>query len=879
MTDEGWARAKEMFLAALARPPGERRAWLEAACGADEHLASEVRRLLTAHDDAGSFIERPAAHVPEAALGADVVGVDSDLLEHYCLEALVGAGGMGKVYRAKDVDLGRMVAIKLLAADDPGGHHRLLREARHAARLNHPHICTIHDVGRHGGRPYIVMEFVEGHPLSELVPDGGLPATTAVRYAGQMADALAHAHAEGVVHRDLKSANVMITSSGDVKLLDFGLAQHQHADTDDSSYSLPTRTGALVAGTLSYMAPETLCGVAADARSDVWAFGVLLFEMMTGALPFTGRTAFELSGAILHAPPPEVPRTVPAAVAAIIRRCLRKSPGDRFSDARELRSALAAAQAQIDRQGRPGAGRRLLRAAGDAGDAVRPAIAVLLAVVVLVSVAGILRPSGPPRGPVATGVGGLAVLPFRNLSGDASQDYFADGLTEGLIGDLGRIGGLRVVSRTTAMHYRGTTKALPDVARELGVEALVEGSVVREGGRVRVTASLFRADDRQIWTESYERTLREILVLQRDMVRAVSTHIRATLALPEETRMSVVRSVDPEVYEAYLKGRYYWNKRTHESLLEAVKQYEFATQKDPTYAMAYVGLADCFNQLGTVMVGVASPRQMRPRARAAALAALQIDDGLGEAHAALAYVHHYDWEWTAAGREFDRAIELAPNYALAHLWRANYLASLNRLDEALVSVRRALHLDPMSPVVNTNVGWTLAFAGRHREAAEAYGAALALDPKYVQAHMRLSSAYLELGRADDALAGARRVVELMGENASSLGALATAYARTGRSREAEQVLQRLLAMQNRQFVSPWGLASLYFTLGRHDEGFAALEQAYEERSNGVAYLVVAHNGPHNDPRYRSLLQRVGLEAAAALPPATAAPAVPVTRPR
>jgi TolB-like protein/tetratricopeptide (TPR) repeat protein len=469
-------------------------------------------------------------------------------------------------------------------------------------------------------------------------------------------------------------------------------------------------------------------------------------------------------------------------------------------------------------------------------------------------------------------VGGLAVLPFRNLSGDASQDYFADGLTEGLIADLGRIGGLRVVSRTTAMRYRGTTKALPDVARELGVEALVEGSVVRESGRVRVTAGLFQADDRQIWTESYERTLREILVLQRDIVRAVSTRVRATLALPEETRMSVVRSVDPDVYEAYLKGRYYWNKRTHESLLEAVEQYEFATGKDPTYAPAYVGLADCFNQLGTVMVGVASPGQMRPRARAAALAALQIDDGLGEAHAALAYVHHYNWEWAAAGREFDRAVELAPNYALAHLWRANYLASLNRLDEALVSVRRAFDLDPMSPVVNTNVGWTLAFAGRHREAADAYRAALALDPKYVQAHMRLSSAYLLLGRADDALAEARTVVELMGENASSLGALAAVYAGTGRSREAEQVLQRILAMQNRHFVSPWGLAGLYLSLGRYEEGFAALEQAYEERSNGMAYLAVTHNELHNDPRYRRLLQRVGVEAAAAAPglPATAA---------
>ena len=673
----------------------------------------------------------------------------------------------------------------------------------------------------------------------------------------------------------------MITSTGDVKLLDFGLAcRVEGAGAGDSAFSASSRTGVAIAGTLGYMAPEILQGLPADTRSDLWAVGVLLYEMATGALPFTGRTPFELSSAILHDPPAAVPSTVPPAIASIILRCLRKRPDERYRDATELRSALEAAQPSADTV--PGNKLRPVSAAVMALAAlsqkaplpsIRRTAAVVAGIVAILVTAWVWRWNRELVPVAAPPVRALAVLPFRNLSGDASQDYFADGVTEALIVELGRTGGLRVISRTTAMRYRGTTKTLPEIARELRVDALVEGSVIREANRVRVTAELFEARDQQVWAEAYERTMREILVLQRDIVRAITTQVRSALTLQDDIRLSVVRTVDPEVYEAYLKGRYYWSKRTRESLTDAVEQFEVATRLDPTYAPAYVGLADCYNQMGTVMVATTSPADVRPRARAAAISALQIDDNLGEAHAALANVHHYDWEWDDAGREFDRAVALSPNYALAHVWRANYLMSLNRLDEALASVKKAQELDPMSMVVNTNVGWVLQYAGRTREAIDAYRIALALDPDYVQAHQRLAGAYLEIGQPGDAVKEAEKVVKLTGGSPASIASLAQWYAAAGRRREAEDLRNQLLALSERRYVSPYGLALVFIGLGDRDAAFAWLERAYEERSNGVAYLLVASDlDPiRRDPRFEDLLHRVGLDHVSPAPRSAATP--------
>ncbi len=840
MTPAQWEQVKRLFHEALDRPAHGRVEWL-AEQGAGDDVCAEVERLLAAHVAAGSFIEKPAIDwhsPPDPPRGARI----GTWLGKYRLDSLLGAGGMGEVYHAFDSDLGRSVAIKVVGRDEPAAHDRLRREACHASHLNHPNVCTIHHVGDDEGRPYVVMEFVEGRPLSELIARPGLSAATAVNYAVQILDALGHAHDHGVIHRDLKSANVIVRPNGHLKLLDFGLAR-QIDRLSIAPLPVSTAVGQLTAagGTLPYIAPEILRGQPADARGDLWAFGVLLHEMVTGALPFAGETAYEIGSAILSDAPPQLPASVPAPLASCIARCLAKDREDRPRDAAEVRAQLVA-----------GTSSRSMR---------RLAAAAAIGLVSLAAVASATWPwrraDGPPA---AAAIRSLAVLPFENLSGDPAQEYFADGVTESLIRELGNVGRLRVTPRTTAMRYRGTRKASSDVATELKVDAIMHGSVLREGDRVRIAATLLRGGSERLWTDTFDRPAREILALQRDIVRTAATRIALALTPQEDARLGRVRSVDPDVYEAYLKGRFYWNKRTQESLATAVEHFRAAIASDPTYAPAHVGLADCYNQLGTALVGSGSPARMRPQALAAAIAALQIDPMLAEAHAALAYARHYDWQWDAAGRSFQRALELDENNALVHLWYANYLASLRRLDEAVAHVERARELDPLSLVVQTNVGWTLSFAGRFDEAIAAYREALALDPDYIQANSRLASAYAETGQFDPAFASAEGVVRLTRRNPPSVIALANLNAVAGRRREAERLMRELVARARTEYVSPFALSQLYIRLGDVDRGFEGLERAYEERSNGMVYLAVeqVYVPVHSDPRFQDLLKRVGL---------------------
>jgi eukaryotic-like serine/threonine-protein kinase len=855
MNQERWQRIKDLFQEALERAPEQRSAFLAQTCADDAEARTQIERLLEAHERAGGFLETP---VVGEAVDASRPLMTGRVIGHYEVRARLGVGGMGEVYEAYDQRLKRTVAVKLVPTGDARAQARLWREAQHASGLNHPNICVVHEIGETEGLAYIVMEHVQGRPLAETIPEEGLPLEAALGYALQIAGALAHAHQHGIVHRDLKNANVMITPEGRVKVLDFGLARRlDDARTgtgpESSSWTVP---GA-IAGTLSYMAPEVLRGQRADARSDVWAMGIVLHEMLTSERPFAGQTPFELSSAILSGPPRPLPSRVPAAVLAVVRRCLEKDPAARFPTAAELHAALEAA-----RSGRGPLRERLAAAL----PAWRPhgGRALVIAMTALVVLGGVtIRGSWPTltrlagRGRIRS----LVVLPMTNLSGDPAQDYVSDGLTESLIADLGTIATLRVTSRTTAMSYRGTRKTVPQIARELDVDAAVEGSVAREGNRVRITAQLIdAASDRHLLAQTYEGSLREILVLQSGAVRAIAGGLRAQLTPRDQTRLSLVRTVDPEAYEAYLKGRYYWNKRSEESLKKAIEHFEVAVHDDPTYAPAYAALADSYNQLGTVMLGSQPPSVMRPRAAEAAIRALQIDADVAEAHATLGYVKHYDWQWAEAERELRRALELSPSYALAHIWYANLLIGQKRFDEALAHVGTAEELDPLSMVVLTNVGWTLSYAGRPAEAVEKCRRALALDPSYVQAHWRLGDAYLSLGRFDEAIKEVETAATLTQRSPSSLTWLAIAYAQAGRRADAEAQLAELLKLASRRYVSPVRISEVYFTLGDRNRGFEWLEKAYAERSNGMAYLAVepAYNSVRGDPRFRDLMRRVGL---------------------
>jgi tetratricopeptide (TPR) repeat protein len=847
MTPERWRRVKQLFEETLDAGPEARAARLAAAGREDPEVGAEVDRLLAAHADAADFMEES----PVRGLAATVASegrLTGTVRGSYRLGPRIGAGGTGEVYEALDLRTGRAAAIKVLIDEGAGAARRLAREAQHALELAHSNICEVYEVVNDEAGAFIAMERLDGCVLADAVPPGGYSVAQATDLALQLASAIAHAHAHAIVHRDLKCANLMLLGDGRLKVLDFGLARRL-PQTVESAVSAASMTDAgAIAGTISYLAPEILRGEKADARSDVWACGIVLHELLTGQQPFDGRTPFELTSEVLREPPRPLPPTVPPGLRTIRDNCLRKDPADRYQNGGELRTALEAYKSgkRVKAHVRPAGQPRWAWAATGA------AVGLLAATVGYVEMRG--TGSAPARRP------SVAVLPLQGDGAGLEPSFFADGVTEALIERLGTIASIRVLSHTSTTRYTpGVSVAA--LRRDLDADLAVRGAVDTPAGRVRLALTIVDTNSgRAIWQRTFERSANEVLALESDAVRAMAEGMGVELAPSRESMLRVSRAVDPVVYENYLKGRYYWNKRTEGSLERAAEFYRAAIDLDPSYAPAHAALADCYNQLGTVMVGKASPAEMRPRARAEAVAAIQADDSLAEAHATLGYIAHYDWEWTTAEREFTRAIELNPSLALTHAWYANYLVSTKQLDRAVAEVQRAEQLDPFSLVVVTNVGWTLSYARRPNEAIAAFRRALALDPSYVQARWRLGNELATIGRFDDALAETRKVVELTSRSPSSMAWLARVYARSGRRSEAVSTLNELLELSHSQYVSPVGIYGVYFCLGDTDRGFEWLEKAVQERSNGVVYLTVDEflDNLRNDPRYRQVIERIGL---------------------
>ncbi len=646
---------------------------------------------------------------------------------------------MGEVWRARDTRLERDVALKVLPAEalaDETARARLVREARLASKLNHPHICTIHEVGDAEGQTYIAMELVEGQPLDARVAAGPLPVDEVLRYGQQMADALAHAHARGVVHRDLKSANVVVTPEGQVKVLDFGLAKRLTGDnlTEVSRVLGQTLTApGVVPGTLAYMAPEQLRGQAADARSDIWALGVVLYEMAGGRRPFHGQTGFELTSAILTSAPPPLPPAVPSALSVVIERCLAKKPGARYQHATEVQAALAAGQAGAAPRGLDRVRRRRHLVAG-AG------LAALVAIVVALAALGV----GALRTRFLGGAGSggrvirLAVLPFANLSGDPAQEYLSDGFTQEMITQLGRLHptGLSVIARTSVMRYKKGDTPIDQIGRELRVDYILEGSVHRESGRVRITAELIKVlDQTQLWADRYERDLAGLLALQSDVAQKVAGALALKLLPAELARLASRRAVNREAYEAYLKGSSLWKTMTPADVGTAERYFELALEREPSYAAAYEGLAWVWairQQMGMILPQVAGPK-----AKAAALKALELDDSYAGAHEALAVVlAATDWDWAGAEREYRRALELNPNGANAHAYYAHLLMVIGRGGEAVEHGKQAIELDPFNALFHGMYAIVLLHQRRFDDAVAAARAALAIDPDQSVAEKR-----------------------------------------------------------------------------------------------------------------------------------------------
>src|SRR5215472_16948683 len=727
------------------------------------------------------------------------------MLGHYQILEKLGSGGMGEVYRARDQRLQRDVAVKLLSPTSNTNREmrgRVLREARSASALNDPHICGIYEVGETADQSFIVMELVEGRPLSACIPSGGLPVKLVLRYGSQIAGALGHAHDRGVVHRDIKASNIVITPAGQVKILDFGLAKvNIPREAEAETLSLGSAgLGSSIVGTLPYMSPEVLRGQEADARSDIWALGILLFEMAGGRRPFRGLTAWELSSAILRQTPDPLPTGTPAALRQIIERCLEKEPGQRYQRAGEVCAALEAATSDAASAAGSSAERKALPD-WRLGWVTVGVVACLIAAVLAFNLRGV-RSALSSRKPTSE-IRSLAVLPLENLPTDPEQEYFAIGMTDALITDLAKGGQFRVTSRTSVMPYKDARKPLPVVAKELGVDAVVEGSVLQSGNRVRITAQLVEArSDKHLWAEKYEGDLRDVLSLQDEVATSIATAIQGRV----QNKAATKRRVDPDAYRLYLKGMYHWDRRTAADFQKATQYFNQATDKDPAFAEAYSALSGIYMMLSGY--SLASTSEVLPKAKAAAVKALELDNALSDAHETLASVNMFEWDFPEAEREFRKAVSLDPNNAGAHQGYGTFLARMGRFDEASAELRRAVQLEPLWLANGVELGKVYYYQGRYDEAIKEYNNILEMNSDFWLAHGYRAFVYEKQRKFQEAEADLNGVLAAF-PHTNAKAALGELYALSGKRAEARKVARELQKNSEKEYVAPYWLATIY----------------------------------------------------------------------
>ena len=751
----------------------------------------------------------------------------------YEIVAPLGAGGMGEVYRALDSRLGREVAIKVLPehlSKDPQALARFEREARAVAALSHPNILAIFDVGAENGISYAVTELLEGETLRARFQQGTMPWRKAAEAGAALAEALAVAHAKGITHRDLKPENIFLTSDGRVKVLDFGLARFTPAVVEHhtAAAGTPAETQpGTIWGTIGYMSPEQVRGEVAGAPSDIFSLGCVLYEMVCGRRAFRGQTAAETMSAILRDAPPELTSSgaqIPAELDRLVAHCLEKNPEQRFQSARDLAFHLRSI---------PGA--------------TGPAPAAMV--------------SGAPLGP-GRAVDSIAVLPFANASRDPDTEYLSDGITESIINSLSQIGQLRVTPRSTAFRYKGQDRDPQAVGRELNVRMVLTGRLIQRGETLVVATELVDViEGSQLWGERYNRKLADIFAVEEEIARKISESLRTKLTGDEKKRLAKRFTENSEAYQLYLKGRHYWVMRTPESMKKGIGYFQQAIEKDPGYALAYAGLADCHSILS--IYGGDRPREGWAKAKAAAAAAVALDPELAEGRTSMAFVRAFvDWDWAASEEEFRHAIELNSSYWLAPYWYAAVLGTCGRYEEAEQQIRRAQELEPLLPTILHISAMICILARRFAEAVDRCKAGLEINPAHPLLRLWLGLAYEQQSKYEEAFRELEKGRELLGGEPLAVGALGHAFAVTGRETEARRMLSELLELTERRQVDPYSVALIYAGLGERDQAFEWLGKGSESRAGFFSLFIKGDarmDGLRGDPRFQKLLERMGLD--------------------
>ena len=879
MTPERWKQIEQLVQKALECGPAERAAFLDQTCDGDPEMRLEVESLIAAAEPAQSFLAGDA--LENATLVLEETGSESLIgsrIGPYLIQQQLGTGGMGEVYLAQDVRLRRQIALKLLdhsLMGDSRSHQRFLREARMASALDHPNICTIHEVGEEAGRPFIAMQFVEGVTLMRAIDGKPMPLDSLFGLSLQIADAIAAAHARGIIHRDIKAGNIMVTPDGKAKVLDFGLAKLLDQRTEEETHDAHLTMTGLVIGTPGSMSPEQARGEHVDHRSDIFSFGVVMYQMATGSAPFAGRSKVDVISAVLsqtQSPAAELNKVVPQRFSELLDRALAKEPGGRYQTMDELISDLkdivgemdsSSATRSLDRhreeafphsRQRFGVVRRWIQN--------RAAFGLLVVIAVsLIAIALALYFSSQRKGaPSVTPIKSIAVLPFKPLVADRRDEALELGMADTLISKLSNIKQVTVRPLSAVRKYANLDQDAAAAGREQNVDAVLDGNIQRSGEKVRVTVRFVRVTDgHEIWSEQFDESFTDIFAVQDSVSRKVTGVLAVALTGDEDKLLTKRHTSNVEAYQLYGLGRYHLTRLTDDGFRKGRDYFQQAINKDPNYALAHAGLADANNRLSGW--NAVAPKEGFPAAKKAALKALEIDEGLAEAHTQLGVTKLlYDWDWMGAENEFKRAIEINPNNPDTRYLYGLYLSAMARFEEAVTEMKRAQELEPISLEKIAGIGDARYYQRHFDEAIAQYQKALEMDQNSGYAHWALGNVYLHKGMHEQAIAEYQKSIPLSGDSPDEPASLAYVYAISGKMQEARQILGDLQQRAKRSYVAPTMIASVYAALGEKDQAFAWLDKAYEERDFILIFLKVdpMFDRLRSDPRFATLLRRIGL---------------------